>query len=64
MTLTVSMNAQNILNNVNLSPPVGNLSSPLFGQSLATVAGFGFGPGGGSSSAGSRRIELQARLGF
>ena len=64
VTLTVSMNAQNILNDVNLSPPVGNLSSPLFGQSLATVAGFGFGPGGGSSSAGNRRIELQARLGF
>jgi hypothetical protein len=49
---------------VNLSPPVGNLSSPLFGQSLATVAGFGFGPGGGSSSAGNRRMELQARFGF
>jgi Carboxypeptidase regulatory-like domain len=57
--LTISVFAQNLINRVNLAAPVGNLSSPFFGESLATVGGFG-----GSSAAGNRRIELQARLGF
>jgi Carboxypeptidase regulatory-like domain len=57
--LTISLAAQNLINHVNLSAPVGNLSSPFFGESLATVGGFG-----GSSAAGNRRIELQARLAF
>jgi hypothetical protein len=63
VNLTLSINAQNVLNHVNPAPPVGNLSSDLFGRSVATTAGFGFGAGGGSA-AGNRRIELQARLGF
>ncbi len=57
--LTISLAAQNLINHVNLSAPVGNLSSSFFGESLATVGGFG-----GGSAAGNRRIELQARLGF
>lgn len=59
--LTVSVSVQNLMNHVNLGTPVGNLSSPLFGQSLASAGGFG-GPGGGSAA--NRRIELQARLAF
>lgn len=63
VTLTFSVNAQNVLNRVNPGPPVGNLGSPLFGRSVSTAGGFGFGQGGGTA-AGNRRIELQARLGF
>ncbi len=57
-SLTFSVNARNLLNRVNLATPVGNLSSPLFGQSNA-LAGGPF-----SSSASNRRIELQASFSF
>ncbi|HEY2943685.1 MAG TPA: carboxypeptidase regulatory-like domain-containing protein [Vicinamibacteria bacterium] len=62
VTLTFSLNAQNVLNHVNAGPPVGNLGSPLFGKPVATAGPFGFGAGG--TAAGNRRIELQARLAF
>jgi len=57
-SLTLSVNARNVLNRVNLATPVGNLSSPLFGQSNA-LAGGPF-----SSPASNRRIELQAAFNF
>jgi hypothetical protein len=60
--LTVSVFFQNILNDVNLAAPIGNLSSPLFGQSQSLAGGFG--GGGGSSNAGNRRIYLNMRLNF
>jgi hypothetical protein len=64
-TLNVSINFQNILNHVNLAPPVGNLLSPNFGESLAVSGSFGgFGGGGGSTGAGNRRIYAQVRLNF
>lgn len=59
--LTLSLSARNLFNFVNLSPPVGNLSSPLFGQSLSL--GGGFGPMGGSA-AHNRRIDAQLRFSF
>lgn len=59
--LTLSLSIQNLLDRTNPSPPVGNLSSPRFGQSLSSAGGFGYGGGGG---AGNRRIDLQARLSF
>jgi Carboxypeptidase regulatory-like domain/TonB dependent receptor len=63
--LNVSINFQNLLNHVNLSTPVGNLSSPSFGQSLGLGGAFGgFGGGGGSTGAGNRRIYAQVRLNF
>ncbi len=64
--MTVSLNFQNILNRVNLAAPVGNLSSPSFGESLALGGSFGgFGGfGGGSTGAGNRRIYAQVRLNF
>jgi hypothetical protein len=67
--LNVSINFQNILNHVNLSTPVGNLSSPSFGESLGlggSFGGFGGGgaAGGGSTGAGNRRIYAQLRLNF
>jgi hypothetical protein len=61
--LNLSMNIQNLFNHTNLGTPVGNLSSPFFGQSLNTGGGFG-GGGGGNQAAGNRRIELQARFSF
>ncbi len=62
VTLSFSVAAQNVLNHVNPGPPVGNLSSLLFGKPVATAAPFG--AGAGASAVGNRRIELQARLEF
>ena len=63
-TLNMSINFQNILNHVNLAPPVGNLLSPNFGQSLGLSGTFGGFGGGGSTGAGNRRIYAQMRLNF
>src|ERR1043165_540753 len=64
-TLNVSLNFQNVLNHANLGTPVGNLSSPSFGDSLNVGGAFGgFGGGGGSTGAGNRRIYAQVRLNF
>jgi hypothetical protein len=64
--LTVSLYVQNILNNVNLAAPIGNLSSPLFGQAQSVAGSFGGfgGGGGGSANAGNRRIYMNLRLNF
>jgi len=64
--LTVSLFVQNILNDVNFGPPIGNLSSPLFGQPQGVAGSFGGfgGGGGGSANAGNRRIYLNLRLNF
>jgi hypothetical protein len=56
--LTFSVNARNLLNNVNYAPPVGNLDSPLFGQSNS-LAGPPF-----SSGAANRRFDLQVLFSF
>jgi hypothetical protein len=56
--LTFSVNARNIFNNVNVSNPVGNLSSPIFGESNG-LAGGPF-----SSSTANRRIDLQVSFNF
>ena len=61
--LNVSINFQNLLNRVNLATPVGNLSSPSFGESLGLSPSFG-GNAGGSTGAGNRRIYAQVRLNF
>ncbi len=56
--LTFSVNARNVLNKVNDAVPIGVLSSPNFGQSIALA-------GGPYSSAGAnRKIELQAMFSF
>ena len=57
-SLTFSANARNILNRVNAATPVGVLTSPNFGQSIA-IAGGAF-----SSAAANRKIELQASFSF
>ena len=63
--LNFSVSVQNLFNNTNEGTPVGNLSSPLFGQSIGTAGGFGRGGGGGGGqAAGNRRVELQLRFSF
>ncbi|HEV7891228.1 MAG TPA: carboxypeptidase regulatory-like domain-containing protein [Pyrinomonadaceae bacterium] len=61
-TLNMSLFFINLLNHTNLSNPVGNLSSPSFGQSLFTAGGFG--GGGGNVAAGNRRVQASLRLTF
>jgi hypothetical protein len=61
--LTFSLNFQNLLNHTNLSTPVGNLGSSLFGQSISTAGSFG-GFGGGGNPAYNRRIDAQIRFTF
>jgi hypothetical protein len=56
--LTFSVSARNILNRVNLAPPIGNLSSPLFGESNALA------PGPYSFGSATRRIDLQVLFSF
>ena len=57
-SLTFAVSARNALNKVNLATPVGDLSSPLFGQSNG-IAGGPFG-----SNTANRRIDLQLTFGF
>jgi hypothetical protein len=56
--LTLSVSARNIFNNVNVATPIGNLSSPLFGQAN------GLAGGPYSSSTANRRIDLQVSFNF
>jgi hypothetical protein len=57
-SLTFAIAARNVLNNVNLATSVGNLSSPLFGESN------GLAGGPYSSNTANRRIDLQVTFGF
>jgi hypothetical protein len=61
--VSISINASNIFNRVNPGLPVGNLTSPLFGQSPALASG-GINFGGGSSVANNRRVDLLIRFSF
>jgi len=56
--LTFAVSGRNIFNNVNLATPVGDLSSPLFGQSNGLAGG----PYG--SSTANRRVDLQVTFTF
>jgi hypothetical protein len=56
--LTLSVNARNVLNHANLGAPIGNLTSPIFGESNSLAGGpFSSGPA-------VRKIELQAMFSF
>lgn len=57
-SLTLSVSARNVFNNVNVGTPSGVITSPIFGQANS-LAGGPFG-----SSASNRRIELQASFNF
>jgi hypothetical protein len=64
-SVTVSVFVTNVFNHVNPNSPVGNLTSPFFGRSLA-LGGGGFGGfgGGGGTAAMNRRVDLQVRFNF
>jgi hypothetical protein len=62
-SLTFSISVNNLFNHVNLANPIGNLTSPRFGQSTSTAGGFGFGSGG-ANLAGNRRVEANVRFNF
>jgi len=57
-SLTLSANARNIFNNVNPAPPIGNLSSGLFGKSTALAGGVF------NTQSANRRIDLQVMFSF
>ncbi|HLJ15243.1 MAG TPA: TonB-dependent receptor [Bryobacteraceae bacterium] len=58
--LTLSISARNLLNHVNPGPIVGNVTSPLFGESNSIAGGYG----AFNNPANNRRIELQLRFTF
>ena len=60
--LTLGIRANNIFNNVNFAPPIGNLSSPLFGKPISTLNSYGFSGQRGNST--NRNINLSLRLSF
>ena len=57
-SLTFAISTRNVFNKVNVATPIGDLSSPLFGQSNG-IAG---GPYGNNTA--NRRIDLQVTFGF
>jgi Carboxypeptidase regulatory-like domain len=57
-SLNFTAMGRNVLNNVNLAPPVGVLESPLFGMSNALAGGFF------SSPSSNRSIDLQMSFNF
>ena len=56
----LSVNCDNLFNRTNGAIPIGNLSSPLFGQSISSAGPFG----GGLLQSSNRRIRLQLRFEF
>ncbi len=61
--VTLSASTMNALNHPNFAPPVGNLSSPYFGQSRA-LGGLIVMLHGGAPTTYNRKIDLQIRLTF
>jgi hypothetical protein len=59
--LTLALQMQNLFNTANPALPIGNISSPLVGQTNATSGFYGFGTG---NFAGNRRITWQMSLRF
>jgi hypothetical protein len=57
-SLTFSAHARNLFNNVNPAPPIGNLSSALFGQSTALAGGVF------NTQSSNRRVDLQVMFSF
>ncbi len=59
-SLTFSVNARNVLNHVNPGLPIGDLSSPRFGESTQLAGGFG----PDRAAANNRRLEFMLRFSF
>jgi hypothetical protein len=62
-TITLSLNASNVLNHVNWGTPSGDLSSPFFGEYRSLASGFGPGGGGGGATY-NRKVDVQVRFAF
>ncbi|MFN7992915.1 MAG: carboxypeptidase regulatory-like domain-containing protein [Bryobacteraceae bacterium] len=58
--LTISVSARNLLNHVNPGPVIGQITSPLFGESNQVAGGYG----AFAETANNRRLELQMRFTF
>ena len=58
--LTLSISSRNLFNHVNAAPPIGNLTSPYFGESTASANSYGL----ERAQAGNRRLEFQLRFSF
>ncbi len=56
--LTLGVNARNVFNNVNLGTPIGNLSSPQFGEANSLAGG------PYNNNTANRRIDLQLTFSF
>jgi hypothetical protein len=57
-SLTFSANARNLFNNVNPGPPIGNLNSLKFGQSVALAGGVF------NTQSANRRLDFQVMFAF
>jgi hypothetical protein len=58
--LTLSVSARNLLNHLNPGPIIGNINSPMFGESNQLAGG----SGAYANGANNRRLEFQARFAF
>ncbi len=58
--LTFSVSARNLLNHLNPGPIIGNINSPLFGETNQLASG----QGAYADNANNRRVEFQARFAF
>ena len=56
--LTLSANARNLFNRVNPAPPIGNLNSPNFGESIALAGGVF------NTQSANRRLDFQVMFSF
>jgi hypothetical protein len=60
-TLTLTAIGRNVFNHVNVSPLIGNLSSPLFGEANGLAGGA---YGSNAATAANRKIDFQAIFSF
>jgi hypothetical protein len=59
-SLSIALQVWNLVNHPNMNLPIGNLSSPFFGQSNSIAGSFGT----GDPLSGNRVIEVQTRFSF
>jgi hypothetical protein len=60
LSMTFTVNVENLFNRTNPGLPVGNLSSPIFGRSYVSAGAYGL----GNNPGGNRKIEAQISFNF